>query len=80
LRNISVVFIAMAVAIGMLGLGVTEPAAAKIWKGCRTQQHQANQTGECNDIIIENLDRGPKGPFYHRGNSQKAKKHTRKAQ
>ncbi len=33
-------------------------AAAKIRKGCRDQQHQVNQRGECNDIIIENLDRG----------------------
>jgi hypothetical protein len=62
----------MAVAISMVGFGVTEPAVAKVRKGCRNQQqHQVNQTGECNDIIIENLDRGPKGPFY-RSNSHKA--------
>lgn len=84
MRNISVSFIGMAVAISMVGLGVTEPAAAKVRKGCSGQQQsqsQVNQTGECNDVIIENLDRGPssKGPFY-RSNSHKAKKHIRKTQ
>ena len=76
LRSIGVAFIGTAVAISMVGLGATEPAVAKIRKGCRDQQHQVNQTVECSDIIIENLDRGPssKGPFY-RSNSQKAKKH-----
>jgi hypothetical protein len=75
LRNIGVAFIGMAVAICMACFGVTEPAVAKVRKGCRNQQqHQINQTGECNDIIIENLDRVPKGPFY-RSNSHKAKKH-----
>jgi len=77
LRSIGVAFIGMAVAISMVGFGVTEPAVAKVRKGCRNQQqHQVNQTGECNDIIIENLDRGVSstGHFY-RSNSQKAKKH-----
>ena len=75
LRSIGVAFIGMAVAFSVAGLGVTEPAVAKVRKGCRDQQQQqGNQTGECNDIIIENLDRGPKGPFY-RSNSHKAKKH-----
>ena len=77
MRSIGVAFIGVAVAISMIGVGVTEPAVAKIRKGCRAQQqHQVNQTGECDDIIIENLDRGPssKGHFY-RSNSQKAKKH-----
>ena len=75
LRSIGVALIGMAVAISMVGLSVTEPAVAKVRKGCRDQQqHRVNQTGECNDIIIENLDRGPKGPFY-RSNSHKAKKH-----
>ena len=65
----------MAVAISMVGLGVTEPAVAKIRKGCRDQQHQVNQTGECNDIIIENLDRGVSSTGHlYRGNAQKAKK------
>jgi hypothetical protein len=76
LRSIGVALIGMAVAISMVGLGVTEPAVAKVRKGCRDQQQQrVNQTGECNDIIIENLDRGPSstGHFY-RSNSQKAKK------
>jgi hypothetical protein len=78
LRSIGVAFIAMAVAISMVGLGVTESAAAKVRKGCRDQQ-QGNQTGECNDIIIENLDRGvnSSGHFY-RSNSHKAKKHPRR--
>ena len=78
LRSIGLAFIGMALVISIVGLGVTEPAAAKIRKGCRDQQQQGNQTGECNDIIIENLDRGPssKGRFY-RSNSQKAKKHPR---
>ena len=76
MRSIGLAFIGMAVAISMVGLGITEPAVAKIRKGCRDQQHQANQTGECDDIIIENLNRGPssKGPFY-RSNTHKAKKH-----
>ena len=76
LRSIGVALIGMAVAISMVGLSVTEPAVAKVRKGCRDQQqHQVNQTGECNDVIIENLDRGPSstGHFY-RSNSQKAKK------
>ncbi len=80
LRSIGVALIGMAVAISMVGFGVTEPAVAKVRKGCRDQQQQqGNQTGECNDIIIENLDRGPssKGPFY-RSNSQKTKKHARR--
>jgi hypothetical protein len=76
LRSIGV--IAIAVAIGIVGLGATEPAVAKVRKGCRAQQHQVNQTSECEDIIIENLDRGVSstGHFY-RSNSQKAKKHRR---
>jgi hypothetical protein len=75
LRSIGVAFIGMAVAVSMVSLGTTEPAVAQVRKGCRDQQQrQVNQTGECNDIIIENLDRGPKGPFY-RSNSHKAKKH-----
>ena len=78
LRRIAVAFVGIAVAIGTVGLGVTEPAVAKVRKGCRSQQ-QVSQTGECNDIIIENLDRGPSsnGPFYH-SNSHKVKKHTRR--
>jgi hypothetical protein len=78
LRSIAVAFAGMVVAISMLGLCVTEPAVAKVRKGCRSQQ-QPSQTGECNDIIIENLDRGPSsnGPFYH-SNPQEAKKHTRR--
>jgi hypothetical protein len=78
LRSIAVAFIGMAVAISMVGLGATEPAVAKVRKGCRAQQHQITQTGECDDIIIENLDRGPssKGPYYR--NSHKAKKHPLK--
>ena len=80
LRSIGLAFIGMAVAISMVGLGVTEPAVAKVRKGCRNQQqHQINQTGECNDIIIENLDPSSKGPFY-RSNSQKTKKHARRTQ
>lgn len=80
MRNISVAFFGMAIAVSMVGLGVAEPTTAKIRKGCRVQQqHQVNRTGECDDIIIENLDRGPKGPFYRSG-SQKAKKPPRKTQ
>ena len=75
LRSIALAFIGMALVISIVGLGVTEPAVAKIRKGCR-DQHQVNQRGECNDIIIENLDRGVSstGHFY-RSNAQKAKKH-----
>jgi hypothetical protein len=76
LRSIGLAFTGMAVAISMVGLGVTEPAVAKERKGCRDQQHQANQTGECNDIIIENLDRGVSSTGHlYRSNAQKAKKH-----
>jgi hypothetical protein len=77
LRSIGAIGIALAISIA--GLGATEPAVAKVPKGCRTQQqHQANQTGECEGIIIENLNRGVSstGHFY-RSNSQKAKKHRR---
>ena len=79
MRSIGVAFFGIAVAVSIVGLGVTEPAVAKVRKGCRDQQQQINQTGECNDIIIENLDRGPssRGPFY-RSNPQKAKKHHRR--
>ena len=38
LRSIGVAFIGMAVAISMVGFDVTEPAVAKIRKGCRDQQ------------------------------------------
>jgi hypothetical protein len=77
LRSNAVALIGMAVATSMVGLSLTEPAVGKVRKGCRDQQQQSNQTGECNDIIIENLDRGPssKGPFYHHSNSQRAKRH-----
>ena len=80
MRSIGVAFIGMAVAISMVGFGVTEPAVAKVRKGCRNQQqHQVNQTGECNDIIIENLDRGVSSTVhFYRSNSQKAKKHPRR--
>jgi hypothetical protein len=77
-RNIAAAFVGMAVAISMMGLSVTEPAVAKARKGCGSQQ-QLSQTGECNDVIVENLDRGPSsnGHFYR--SSQKAKKHTPRA-
>ena len=79
LRSIGVAFIGMAVAFSVAGLGVTEPAVAKVRKGCRDQQQQVNQTGECNDIIIENLDRGVSSTVhFYRSNSQKAKKHPRR--
>ena len=75
--SIGVAFIGLAVAISIVGAGVTEPAVAKVRKSCRSQQ--ISQTGECNDVIIENLDRGinSKGPFY-RSHSQRAKKHPQK--
>lgn len=74
----SIAAIGIAIAISMVGLGSTEPAVAKVRKGCRAQQHQVNQTGECEDIIIENLDGGvsSKAHFY-RSHSHKAKKHPR---
>lgn len=80
MRSIGLAFIGTAVAISMVGLGVTEQAVAKVRKGCRDQQqHQVTQTGECNDVIIENLDRGvsSRGHFY-RSNSQKARKRARR--
>jgi hypothetical protein len=78
LRSIGV--IGIAVAISMAGFGATQPAVAKVRKGCRVhEQHQINQTGECEDIIIENLDRGVSstGHFY-RNNPEKTKKHHRR--
>ena len=81
MRNIGIVFIGMAVAISMAGLGATEPAVAKIRKGCKAQQQQqqqVNQTGECDDIIIENLDRGVSSTrHFYRNNPHKTKKHSR---
>jgi hypothetical protein len=79
LRSIGLAFIGLAVAITMVGLSLTQPAIAKIRKGCgNQQQHQVNQTGECNDIIIENLDRGVSSTGHtYRSNSQKAKRHKR---
>jgi hypothetical protein len=76
LRSIGV--IGIAVAISIVGLGATHPAAAKVRKGCKLPQQQVSQTGECEDIIIENLDHGVSsaGHFYRR-NSQKAKKQHR---
>ena len=77
MRSIGVIGVALTICIA--GLTAPEPAAAKVRKGCRVQQqHQINQTGECEGIIIENLDRGVSstGHFYRR-NSQKAKKHPR---
>ena len=77
MRSIGV--IGIAVAISMAGFGATQPAVAKVRKSCRTQQqHQVDQTGECEDIIIENLNRGVSstGHFY-RSNSHKTKKHRR---
>jgi hypothetical protein len=70
--------ISIAIAVSMVGLGSAESAVAKVRKGCRAQQHQVNQTGECEGIIIENLDGGAssKGHFY-RTNSHKAKKHPK---
>ena len=70
--------IGIAAVIGMVGLAA-EPAVAKVRSGCRVQHHhQVNQTGECEGIIIENLDRGVSstGHFY-RSNSHKSKKHHR---
>ena len=80
MRSIGLAFIGMAVAISVVGLGVTEPAVAKERKGCKDQQqHQVNETGECNDIIIENLDRGVSSTaHFYRSNSQKARKHPRR--
>ena len=76
MRSSGLAFIGMAVAISMVGLGDTEPAVAKVRKGCRDQQHQVNQTGECNDIIIENLDRGVSSTGHlYRSNARRAKKH-----
>jgi hypothetical protein len=75
----SIGLIGIAVAISMAGLGATEPAVAKVPKGCRAQQqHRVNPSGECEGIIIENLNRGVSstGHFY-RSNPRKAKKHPR---
>jgi hypothetical protein len=80
LRSIGLALVVgLAIAVSMVGLGVTDPAIAKMRKGCRDQQqHQVTQTGECNDIIIENLDRGVSSTGHtYRSNSHRAKKHKR---
>jgi hypothetical protein len=77
LRSIGV--IGIAVAISLAGFAATQPAVAKARKDCRVhQQHQVNQTGECEGIIIENLDRGVSSTaHFYRSNPQKTKKHPR---
>ena len=51
------------------------PALAKVPKGGRNQ-HANNRTGECSNIIIEDLDRGTSSTsHYYRSSSHKSNKH-----
>jgi hypothetical protein len=77
LRSIRVAFTGMAIAFSMVTFGIAEPASAKVPKDCRNDRHhQANQSDECRDIIIENLDGGSSSTTkYYRSNAHKAKKH-----
>ena len=77
MRGIGVAFSGMAIALTIGAVGIIEPAFAKVPKDCRgDRHHQVNQSDECRDIIIENLDRGSSTTAkFYRGNSQKAKKH-----
>jgi hypothetical protein len=55
-------------AVGLIAAFVASPAFAKVPKGCRGDSgQQADQTGECSNIIIENLDRGTSSTshYYH---------------
>jgi hypothetical protein len=52
------------------------PAVAKVPKGCRSNQQANNQTGECSNVIIENLNRGSSSTSqFYRSTSHKGKKH-----
>jgi hypothetical protein len=77
LRGIGVAFTGMAVALGIMAIGIAEPAAAKAPKDCGDgRPHQANRTEECRDIIIENFDRGSSNTSkFYRSNPHKAKKY-----
>jgi len=62
-------------AVALIAACVASPAFAKVPKGCRGDNgQQANRTGECSHIIIENLDRGSSSTsHYYRSTSKKHK-------
>ena len=64
-------------AVALIAACVASPAFAKVPKGCRGDNgQQANQTGECSHIIIENLDRGSSSTsHYYRSTLHHSKKH-----
>src|SRR5262249_58230821 len=46
------------IAVALIAAFVAGPAFAKVPKGCRSNQQEANRTGEGLNIIIENFDPG----------------------
>jgi len=51
-------------------------ALAKVPKGCRSNQQANNRTGECDNVIIEDLNRGSSSTsHYYRSTAHKSKKH-----
>ena len=64
------------IAVALIAAFVAGPAFAKVPKGCRSNQQEANRTGECSHVIIENLDRGSSSTaHFYRNSSHKSKKH-----
>jgi hypothetical protein len=64
------------IAVALVAAFVAGPAFAKVPKGCRSNQQEANRTGECSNIIIENLNRGSSSTaHFYRSTSHKSKKH-----
>jgi hypothetical protein len=64
-------------AVALIVAFAAGPALAKVPKGCRSNQQANNQTGECDHVIIENLNRGSSSTshYYHHSTSHKGKKH-----
>jgi hypothetical protein len=63
--------------VALIAALVASPAFAKVPKGCRGDNgQQANQTGECSNIIIENLGRGSSSTsHYYRSIPHHSRKH-----
>ena len=63
-------------AVALIAAFVAAPAFAKVPKGCRGNGQQTNRTGECSNIIIENLDRGSNSTaHFYRNTSHQRRKH-----
>jgi len=64
------------IVVALIAAFVAGPALAKVPKGCRSSQQAATRTGECSNVIIENLDRGSSSTaHFYRNSSHKSKKH-----